>query len=157
VDLTPMTLALASVQVEVATVAGLTVETVASSAVLEEWIVAEAQGFESTGTLEHGLAEVRRGMGIGHGLPLYHLLGRLHGAPVATATVLLAGGIAGIYDVSTVPDARRRGIGTAMTMAALQAARVRGYEIAFLQPSEMGRSVYERLGFRVCCVCGVYG
>jgi len=157
VDLTPMTLALVSVPAEAAPVPDLTVEPVTSDEALEEWIIAETRGFESTGALAQGMEALRRGMGIGHGLPLYHLLGRLHGAPVATATVLLAGGIAGIYDVSTVPDARRRGIGTVMTVAALQAARARGYEIAFLQPSAMGRSVYERLRFRVCCVCGVYG
>ena len=96
-------------------------------------------------------------MGIGHGLPLHHLLGRLDGRPVATASVLLDGGIAGVYDVSTVPGARRRGIGTALTVAALQLGRADGYEIAFLQPSAMGRRLYERLGFRECCVCRVYG
>jgi ribosomal protein S18 acetylase RimI-like enzyme len=157
VDLTPMTLVLASLPAEAAPTPGLTIEPVTSPEVLEEWIVAETRGFESTGALASGLAALRRGMGIGHGLPLYHLLGRLHGVPVATATVLLAGGIAGIYDVSAVPDARRRGIGTAMTLAALQVARTHEYEIAFLQPSAMGRSMYERLGFRVCGVCGVYG
>ena len=77
--------------------------------------------------------------------------------PVATATLVLAGGIAGIHDVSTVPEARGRGIGTAMTAAALQAAHAQGFEIAFLQPSPMGRPLYERLGFRDCCVCVGYG
>jgi GNAT superfamily N-acetyltransferase len=96
-------------------------------------------------------------MGVGHDVPLYHLLGRLDGRPVATATFLLAAGIVGIYDVSTVPDARRRGIGTAMTVAALQAGRAAGYEVAFLQPSPMGRNLYERLGFRPCYTCGAYG
>jgi predicted acetyltransferase len=71
--------------------------------------------------------------------------------------VLLAGGIAGVYDVSTVPAARQRGIGTMMTVAMLQEARAHGYETAFLQPSEMGEALYRRLGFRVCCVCSVYG
>jgi ribosomal protein S18 acetylase RimI-like enzyme len=55
-----------------------------------------------------------------------------------------------------VPEARRRGIGTALTVAALQAGRADGYEIAFLQPSAMGRGLYEHLGFRQCCTCDVY-
>jgi predicted acetyltransferase len=96
-------------------------------------------------------------MGIGHGFPLHHFLGRLDGEPVATASLLPAGGIAGVYDVSTVPEARRRGIGTAMTLATLRAARDLGYQLAFLQPSAMGRPLYERIGFRQRCVCPVYG
>src|SRR5262249_47395823 len=123
VTLTPMTLALASVQAEPVPVPGLTIERVTDAAGLAAWIVAEGRGFQSTGALGRGLAALRRGMGVGHGLPLYHLLGRLDGRPVATASLLLAAGIVGIFDVSTVPEARQRGIGTAMTVAALQAGR----------------------------------
>jgi GNAT superfamily N-acetyltransferase len=157
VNLTPMTLALAAAPAEPTPVAGLTVEPVTSAAVLEEWIDAEGRGFESTGEVGRGLAALRRSMGVGHGLPLHHVLGRLDGRPVGTASLLLDAGIAGVYDVSTVPGARRRGIGTAMTVAALQLARAQRYEIAFLQPSAMGRRLYQRLGFRQCCVCGIYG
>lgn len=157
VTLTPMTMPLASVQAEPEPVPGLTIERVESAAVLEEWIVAEGRGFQSTGALGRGLASLRRGMGVGHGVPLYHLLGRLDGRPVATASYLLAEGIVGIFDVSTVPEARQRGIGTTMTVAALQAGRAEGYEIAFLQPSAMGHNLYERLGFRECYTCGGYG
>jgi GNAT superfamily N-acetyltransferase len=175
--LTPMTVALASVQagpstvpgsaaeaggieglsVEAGTVPGLTVERVRDAAVLEAWIAAEARGFQSTGPVGRGLMALRRGMGVGHGYPLTHLLGRLDGRPVATASALLAGGIVGIFDVATVPAARGRGIGTAMTLAALEVGRSAGYEIAFLQPSAMGRRLYERLGFRQRCTCQVFG
>lgn len=155
-DLTAMTLALASLPVLPEPVPGLGIERVADAAAYDAWIRAEQRGFADHDGEESGLAELRRAMGIGHTLPLYHFLGRLHGAPVATATLMLAGGIAGVYDVSTVPEARRQGIGTAMTMAALQMARARGYEIAFLQPSEMGKSLYERIGFRERCACPVY-
>jgi GNAT superfamily N-acetyltransferase len=156
-DLTPMTLPLAVMEADVEPVPGLTIERVSDAGLLEEWIAAEGQGFESEGALGIGLAALRRAMGVGHGLPLHHFLGRLEGKPVGTATLVLAGGIAGIFDVSTVPEARGRGIGTAMTVAAIEAARANAYEIAFLQPSAMGRRLYERLGFRECCVCGVYG
>jgi GNAT superfamily N-acetyltransferase len=158
VDLTPMTVSLGALPV-VEPVTSLTIERVEDPATYEEWIVAEHRGF-SSGTAddddEDGLPALRRAMGIDHGLPLHHILGRLNGAPVATASLLLAGGIAGIYDVSTVPEARRRGIGTAMTVTALQEARALGYEIAFLQPSAMGRPLYERIGFRQRCICSVY-
>lgn len=156
VDLTPMTRSLDALPAA-DRVPGLTIERVNDPTVYEEWIVAEHRGFEAEDTAEGGLAALRRAMGIGHGFPLCHYLGRLAGEPVATASLLPAGGIVGIYDVSTVPEARGRGIGTSMTLAALQVARTLGYGIAFLQPSAMGRPLYERIGFRQRCVCSVYG
>ena len=154
-DLTPMTITLDALPAA-EPVSGLRIERVEDPAAYEAWIVAEQRGFEAAANDETGLADIRRAMGIGHGFPLHHFLGRLDGVPVATATLLLAGGIGGIYDVSTVPEARRRGIGTAMTLAALQEARRLGYEITLLQPSDMGRPLYERIGFRQRCTCPVY-
>jgi GNAT superfamily N-acetyltransferase len=156
VDLTPMTCPLDGLPAA-EPVPGLTIERVADPAAYEAWVVAEHRGFEAEGSPDAGLAAVRRAMGIGHGYPLHHLLGRLDGAPAATASLVLAGGIAGVYDVSTVPEARRRGVGMAMTLAVLHEARRLGYGIAFLLPSRMGRPLYERIGFRQRCVCPAYG
>jgi ribosomal protein S18 acetylase RimI-like enzyme len=156
-DLTPMTRSLVSMFPEADPVPGLTIERVVDGAALAEWIDAEIRGFETEGPTADGFVAIRRGMGHWPRVPMHYFLGRLDGVPVATASLLLAGGIAGIYDVSTVPEARRRGIGRMMTVAALQEARALGFETAFLQPSEMGRPLYARLGFRVCCVCSIYG
>jgi ribosomal protein S18 acetylase RimI-like enzyme len=156
-DLVPLTLKLADLRPGSNPRAVLTVERVESTDVLEEWIDAESRGFELAGTLDQGIATLRRGMGIGDATVRTHLLGRVDGRPVATASVVLAGGIGGIYDVSTVPEMRQRGIGTAMTRAALDLIRVAGHELAFLQASEMGQNLYRRLGFRDRCICAVYG
>ena len=73
---------------------------------------------------------------------------RLDGRPVATALVLHGGEVASIFAVATVPDARGRGAGSAATLAAMHDARRRGARIAVLESSEMGYSIYVRLGFR---------
>jgi GNAT superfamily N-acetyltransferase len=156
-DLTPMTITLDAVTDDVPPVPGLTVERVADAAALEAWIDAERRGFEMDSALADGFGALRRGMGVGHGLPLYHLLGRLDGEPVGTSSYLLAGGIVGIHDVSTVPEARRRGVGMALTRAALREGQALGYEIAFLNPSPMGRPLYRKIGFEERCICRVYG
>lgn len=79
--------------------------------------------------------------------PIRLYLGLLDGVPAATSELTLGGGIAGIYNVSTRPEFRRRGIGTAMTLAALNAARAEGMAYAALQASPEGQGLYARLGF----------
>jgi GNAT superfamily N-acetyltransferase len=74
-------------------------------------------------------------------------LGVLDTIPVATAEITIGGGIVGMYNVSTVPAFRRRGIGTAMTHLPLAAAWEAGYSVAILQAAEGAVRVYERLGF----------
>lgn len=84
-----------------------------------------------------------------HPLRLY--IASVNGAPVATALVMLAAGVAGVYYVATIPAARRQGIGAGLTLAALRDARAAGYHIGVLGASQMGVSVYQRLGFREYC------
>lgn len=76
-----------------------------------------------------------------------HFIAWVDGVPSATASVLLCGAICGIYLVGTLPAARGRGLGAAVTLAALHHARERGATHAALQSSEMGESVYRSLGF----------
>ncbi|HET9724426.1 MAG TPA: GNAT family N-acetyltransferase [Actinomycetota bacterium] len=54
-------------------------------------------------------------------------------------------GATGVFGVGVLPEARRRGIGAALTVAA---ARAFPADLSWLVPSEMARPMYERLGFR---------
>ncbi len=92
-----------------------------------------------------------RRIGFAEDVPEEHFIGLLHGEPVATVSLVTAGGSAGIYNVTTVDAARRRGIGAAMTVAAARHGGERGFDLATLQASTMGRPVYERLGFEFVC------
>jgi GNAT superfamily N-acetyltransferase len=56
----------------------------------------------------------------------------------------------------TIPEARRRGIGAAITLAGLQEARDSGYRTGVLGSSAAGRSVYAGLGFREFCTIDLY-
>jgi GNAT superfamily N-acetyltransferase len=67
--------------------------------------------------------------------------------PVGEASAYLVDGTVGLFGVGVVEPARRRGIGAALTARAARAFDDRA-DLAWLQPSNMARRLYERLGFR---------
>ena len=76
------------------------------------------------------------------------LVARLGGENVATAMAFDRDGDCGIYNVTTLERARRRGLGTALTVAHLHDALARGCQTASLQSTEMAERVYAAVGFR---------
>ena len=86
---------------------------------------------------------------------VYHL-GLLAGQPVATCTTFLHAGVAGLYTICTVPEARGRGIGGAITQLAVQHASTLGYRVSTLQATRMGFPVYRSLGYETCAVFHEY-
>jgi ribosomal protein S18 acetylase RimI-like enzyme len=76
-------------------------------------------------------------------------VGYADGLRVTSGLGWRSGRTIGVYAISTVPAARRRGYGEAMTARIVADAIAAGCEVAVLQASEAGRSIYERLGFRV--------
>lgn len=79
------------------------------------------------------------------------------GAIIATAFVCFydvlplrncpSGKIGTIYNVSTHPDYRRRGIATQLLKQLIQDAKERGVGKLYLTATDMGKPLYEKLGF----------
>lgn len=125
----------------------LTIDRVENRGDLEAFLRVFAATFEIDEALLPRLVTVRVGLpsNLENSIAL---VGRLDGRPVASAEVFVSAGVAGLYSVGTLPAARGRGLGRAMTVAALGEARDRGYRVGALQGTEMGVPVYRRLGFR---------
>lgn len=83
-------------------------------------------------------------------------LAYLDGEPVATSSMYLGAGVAGLYNVSTLPEARGKGAGSAVSYWPLRVAYQAGYLIGTLQASRLGYDVYRRLGFEEICPFDLY-
>lgn len=132
-------------------VPGLVIRRVTTDAELDTYVGLFAPMLSPSPAFTALLVDATRRIGYDEAAPEVHFVGFVDHRPVATVSLLTAGGAAGIYNVATIERARGRGIGAAMTAAAVEAGRQRGLTTATLQASTMGRSVYESLGFRHAC------
>ena len=75
-------------------------------------------------------------------------VGYVGGDAVASGLGWRTGRTIGVYSIATIASARRRGYGAAMTARVMADGVATGCDVAALQASELGRPIYERLGFR---------
>jgi ribosomal protein S18 acetylase RimI-like enzyme len=130
---------------------GLTIERVTDQELHRGWLTAMDKGFGMEPETVRMLDEMGAAAPFDEDATWVRFVGSVDGRPVASSGLLLHAGVAGLFNVATLPAARRRGYGTAMTLAALGHARSLGYEVAILGTSDLGRGVYEGLGFHDVC------
>lgn len=87
----------------------------------------------------------------GYGPNRRWFLGYLNERAAAVALVVLHEQVAAVYCVATLPEMRGKGLGKAVTLAAIWSAKAAGHKVAVLEASEMGQPVYRKLGFRELC------
>ncbi len=133
------------------TIRRLKIERVGNAEQLDQWRRATGNGFGGGYQIAGRWSESYRQKGLEADNPFQHYLGTFGGKPATSASIVFAGGIAGIYDVSTVPALRRRGLASAITLAQMHVAKARGCTHAYLRSSREGLPVYQGLGFEVLC------
>ncbi len=77
-----------------------------------------------------------------------HFIGLMHGRPVATSSLYIRNGVAGVHGVSTLPEVRGKGFGAAMSAAVVRDGFSHGCHTVALQATPSGFPVYFRMGFR---------
>ena len=138
---------------------GMALEPIARTATkpigLDIRIVTDVRGFDDhvrTAALGFGLGEalVRTFLDVRmleHPDSTFYV-GYLDGQPLATGLGFRTGDTIGVYNISTIEAARRRGFGAAMTARIAADGAAAGCVVAILQASQMGMPVYEQLGYR---------
>jgi ribosomal protein S18 acetylase RimI-like enzyme len=79
---------------------------------------------------------------------LAYYVGRVDGRDVSTSIGYTLDDTVGVFNVATPPEHRGRGYGAALTAEAAREGFAAGADLAWLQASAIGLSVYRKLGFR---------
>jgi ribosomal protein S18 acetylase RimI-like enzyme len=93
---------------------------------------------------------------LGSQAPQKFFLAYFDDKPVATSLLFVHNNTAGIYYVSTLPAYRNKGLGSLITLAAMQIAKKSGFKNVILQASPLGVNVYKRAGFKEYCQAEIY-
>jgi len=125
---------------------GLRIEPVRDLETLGRWV-----DIWSGGRLQETAVSLRAALGLGASAACQHLIGYLDDEAVATAAVYHGRRASEIQHVVTLDQHRRRGIGTAITAAAIELARRHGNRYAVLTASPDGEGLYRQLGFASVC------
>lgn len=81
--------------------------------------------------------------------PLKLFVGYVNQQPAATGALFLHADVAGVWDVTTLPDFRNMGIATNMVRYSLfHAHDMHGYRTGVLTATKSGEKVYRKLGFQ---------
>ena len=122
----------------------------------EQWMEGSARGFGMDPVVAGAMRRLADVVGFAPDAPWQRFVALDGDRPVGTSGLMVGAGVAGVYNVSTVPEARRRGIGSAMTVHAMRHAAQAGLELVVLGAAAGAEGIYRRLGFRRICLVGEY-
>ncbi|MBI1257318.1 MAG: hypothetical protein GC204_07595 [Chloroflexi bacterium] len=91
-------------------------------------------------------ADATRALGVNAPWKLY--VGYFDGKPVATNMIFNGGGVSGLFCVGTIPEARKKGFGAAITLKPLVDAQAEGYRYGVLFAAPDAMPMYRKIGFR---------
>jgi len=123
---------------------------------LEIWADTVSKGF---GVPEEILEEYKKtfiNLEVNRNKPYTLYLATKDGVPVGTTVLYIDNGEAGLYWISTIPEARKQGIANTLINYVLKKAALEECHMAILQATPIGKPVYEKLGFREHCYFNIY-
>jgi ribosomal protein S18 acetylase RimI-like enzyme len=128
--------------------AGLAVEEAVDVAAFGKWLKFTAASMDLPPIAVRPWMEMQSSIGFGPSGPLRRFLAFLGGEPIASASLFSGPVLAGVDSLVTSKEYRRKGIGSALTVTILKAARTSGYRVGALLSTPEAAGMYRRLGFR---------
>ena len=115
---------------------------------LERWVHTCLKGFDENGNNFSSIYDFEKSLGHLKTLPWVRFTGIADGEAIATSAVFMGSEAAGLDNITTIPDWRKKGIGASMVSHSLKFSQSLGYNIGVLQASDMGYNLYRELGFK---------
>ncbi len=122
---------------------------------LNEWMMPLDGAFESTFEISSQYANIHKNA-LKKKLKLQHFSLYIQGKPIASITLSLHDTIARIDDVGTLPEFQGKGYATRLMIHALSQAKEFGANYCFLEASDSGFSIYQKLGFQALFKNSIY-
>jgi GNAT superfamily N-acetyltransferase len=155
-SLSGMGIHLRSLKTDVPAPSGFTIRRVEEGATYTHWCQVVAAGLYLTEPVTEAFCELGHSIGFEPQVPLRHYVGYQDGVPVAACSANFGTTAVGVYNVATIPDARRLGYGTQMSLRPLKEARAAGYQVGILHATWDSFGIFSRLGFNAYCQIGQY-
>lgn len=115
---------------------------------LDEWMIPLIDAFVSTFDLSLHYANTHESA-LSKKVELHHFSLYKKSQPVASITLSLQNEVARIDDVGTLPEYQAKGYATRLMTFVLSEARKLGAQYCFLEASDSGFSIYQKLGFEM--------
>lgn len=80
-----------------------------------------------------------------------NVLARYQGREVGAGSLVTIDGVAGLYNIAVLPEARNLGIGRTVTLTLMNLGLGQGCIASILYASQMGYPAYRRLGYEDVC------
>lgn len=126
---------------------GVSIRRVADREMFEEWATLVALSYELTNDIKRAMIEEQSRLFLDPNIRAKHYLAFFRGRPVGTSTVFISDGVAGIYNITTAPEARGMGIGKALTELVMLEGKKNHCDFALNQATAKGQPLYEKMGW----------
>lgn len=122
---------------------------------LNDWMLPLIGAFESTFEISSQYASAHE-IALKKNINLRHFSLYKQGTPIASITLSLHDNIARIDDVGTLPEFQEKGFATRLMTYALSEAKRLGANLCFLESSDSGLGIYQKLGFKTLFKNNIY-
>jgi ribosomal protein S18 acetylase RimI-like enzyme len=119
-----------------------------NQAKLKNWVLIFLNSFCGNDKYFKTMYASEKSLGYNKNLPFLRFIGLMDKKAVSISAIFLGSEAAGLENVTTLPEWRRKGIGAIMACHAINFAQSSGYNISVLWSTDMGFNLYKNLGFK---------